>query len=381
MANPQQAIPFAGLHSSDETDEMPDWYRTKLGLEPHEMRDVPTLVDAVMYLPEAISLKAGYYDPEIDEWVEVDSHQSVVNPSWLGNEFGSTGRTDACWTFRTDSYEPVTPLEMYGPFIDACRERGLENVYGQIRTYRDGGDITIDFALPDYVVGDTEEYVMGLSSGYSHYGDTALWTEVIAFDVGTGTEMRHLSDRLSRNHVGNAPRKTAKYHEQALKAAERASDTLWNVITEAQNYVVPFEEMPYDVNGFYEGLRIPQYIAEEAAVQLGGEGTTNAPQGATAWAIYEALATAITSEFDGKDGKMLRKHNRRANEILFSPPAAESRVINYWRSTLAKQESLTQQMQEQKVAMGERYDSAQEAVEFYETTKDTMKQIVKEATA
>lgn len=382
MAQPTTRIPFAGLDGrGDEDTDLPEWYSDKLGLSTTQRDDASTFQAVVQSLPQATTLTPGYYDEERDEWIRVDRKQAVVNPDWTGDALDDTHRDDALWSFRSDSYKPVNPMEMYGPLIAVARRRGATGAFGAIRQYRDGGEVALDLLFPSFTVGEGDQYVMGVQTGYSHYGDQSLWTEVIAFDRESGAEMRHLGDRMSRVHVGEATSETAAYHEQSLDGIEVACDTLAQVMDEARQYEFPIDEMPYSVTGFYEGLKLPQYLCEEATQRLVGDESTRDPERVDAWSIYLSLATAITEEFDGKDGGALRSHNKAANKILFSPPSAESTVINYWQNELAGQETLSADDQQAKATLADRYDSAQEMVATYNDLKQTMKNLVDEATS
>lgn len=381
MANLSNRTPFAGLDGRpDEGTDLPDWYQDKLDLTPDQASDAPTFQETVQSLAEATVVTPGYKDPETGEWVEVPRKSAVVNPEWLGDLSDNAMRDDALWSFRSDSYEPVNPMEMYGPLVAVARQYGATGAFGAAREYRQGGEVSIDLLFPSYTVGDSDQYVMGIQTGYSHYGDQSLWTEVIAVDTDTGTEMRGLSERMSRVHVGDAADETAAYHDQTLDAIGNATDSLAQVMDEARRYEVPVDGLPYNVTGFYEALKLPQYLCEEATVRLVGEEGSRSPESVDAWSLYLSLATAITEEFDGKDGSLLRRYNRRANDILFSPPSAESKAINYWQNELAGQETLSAEDEQAKTALAERYESAQEMVETYNDIKTTMKNLVEEAT-
>ena len=90
----------------------------------------------------------------------------------------------------------------------------------------------------------------------------------------------------------------------------------------------------------------------------------------------------MTNEYEGKTGGYhLKRLNRKANKVLFSPPSAEAQVINYWQTQLAEQETLDMEERQHKTALGERYGDTQAAVEHYQDTKQQLKEILNEAGA
>lgn len=396
MAKDHQT-PFTGLVAGDGT-EMPEWYSSKLGLSTGEVRELHALREIIGRednqgdLAGVEGVTAGYKDPETGEWVEVPDKQAVINPAWKGEGLEETTRAHALWQFASDRYTPVPPEAMYGPLIDVARRMDL-SVFGVIEEYRHGGEVHVDLLLPDFrfdVGKDT--YILNYTSGYSHYGDQGLYYEVGAVNERTGAEYRSLTDKESCPHRGDARDKVSAWWETAFTNAESATSTLGSVMREAMRYVVPLKgdpededatAMPYNLTGWFEGLGWPDGLAEAAAAHVKeANDLPGEPAEATALALYEGMATALTEDFGGKTGGyQIRKHNRAANKVLFSPPSAEASVIAYWQNELAEQETLDVEERAAKQALGERYGDTQAAIEHYEDTKSQLKEILNEATA
>lgn len=372
--------PFAGLVAGDGTD-MPEWYSERHGVTVAE--DPPDLRTVVEGLESVTDVTAGYKDPETDEWIEVPRRRAVVNPEWLGDGLEEANRGDALWQFASDQYTPVTPEDMWGPLVSVARRMDL-SVYGVVTEHRHGGEVHADLVLPDFrfEVGE-DTYVLTYESGFSHYGDQSLYYSVGAVNERTGSMYRGMTDKETCPHRGSATDKVAAWWEDGLNRAEEATSTLGSVMREAMRYTVPLkgEGMPYNLGGFFEALKWPDALAEAAAAHVKETNTGGAePEEATALALYEGMAAAMTNEYEGKTGGYhLKRLNRKANKVLFSPPSAEAQVINYWQTQLAEQETLDMEERQQRTALGERYGDTQAAVEHYQDTKEQLKEILNEA--
>ena len=397
MAN-AKTTPFAGFTPNGTA--MPEWYSDKLGLSTAETGDLPSLAGLVGVtedgeptedggmLAGVTGVTPGYKDEETGEWVEVNDKQAVINPEWEGDGLNNTSRGHALWQFASDRYTPVPPAGLLGPAVPVAVREGL-TTFGVVEEYRMGGEVHVTMVMPDfrYEVGEAE-YVLTYTAGYSHFGDQSLYYEIGAINAETGVET-HLTERETCPHRGDARHKVAAWWESAWDNAEDATDSLGSVMREAMDYMVPLKggeagnPMPYNLAGFYAGLGFPDGLAEAAAGHVKEVNTAGAePEEATALALYEGIATALTEDIDIKTGGyQVRDHNKRANKLLFSPPSAEAQVINYWQTQLAEQETLGLEERTAKKALGERYGDTQAAIEHYTETKRQLKDILKEATA
>lgn len=373
-------IPFAGLGSPNGDTTIPEWYRDKLDLT--EGEDVADLTGLLHRMEKATSVTPAYKDPETGEYVDVEDKTAVVNPEWLGDGLDETDRGHALWAFAGSTYEPVNPMDMYGPLIAKLREKGITEVYGRAEVYKFGGEVHMDVALPDYTVDvDGTEYVLAFTTGYSHDLNRGLYVQFMAYNTETGGEWRMLTDKRACRHSKTATDKVAKWWETGIERAETAANRLSYVVDEAITYTVPFDGMPYTVAGFYEGLGVPasgdKSLADLAAEKVKAETGGAESAEATALALYEGLADTLTEHFGGKTaGTAATNHNKAANNILFSPPSAEAKAIQYWSTELAEQETLGEEDKRHKKALGERFGDTQAAIEHYEDTKDQLKRIL-----
>ena len=394
----ERKTPFAGF-TANGTD-LPEWYSDKLGLSTAEGRSLPSLAEIVGVdahgdaredggrLAGVKAVTPGYKDEESGEWVEVPDKRAVINPDWEGDGLADTQRAHALWQYASDRYTPVPPEGLLGPAIPVAVREDL-TTFGVVEEYRMGGEVHVTMVMPDfrYEVGEAE-YVLTYTAGYSHFGDQSLYYEVGAINAETGVET-HLTERETCPHRGKARDKVAAWWESAFDNAESATSTLGSVMREAMDYVVPLKggeegnPMPYSLSGFYQGLGFPESLADAAASHVKEANTGGAePETATALALYEGIATALTEDINIKTGGyQIRDHNKTANKLLFSPPSAEAQVINFWQTKLAEQETLAVEERTAKKALGERYGDTQAAIEHYTETKRQLKDILKEATA
>lgn len=384
--NAQRHIPFGGLGGPNGSESLPEWYRERLDLT--EGEDPDGFETVINTMEKATDVTPAYKDPETGEFVEVPDKTAVVNPAWLGDGLEETDRGHALWAFAGSRYEPVNPMDMYGPLLAMLRQRDLTDVYGRGRVYKMGGEAHFDLVLPEHTFEvDGAEHVLALSTGYSHDLNRGLYVQVMAYNTETGAEWRQLTNKNTCRHSKKAPKRVAKWWSNALDNAGTATHHLATVVDEAMHYAVPFDGMPYNVTGFYEGLGIPSHgdksLANLASERLKRTNTGGAePAEATALALYEALADTLTMHFGGKTGSTAAtSHNKAANNILFSPPSAEAKVISYWQTELAEQETLTGIEEDQRAALGERFGDAQAAIEHYEDTKQSLKRILNRSPA
>jgi len=374
---------FAGLGGPSDGTDVPEWYREKTDLTGAECEAAPTLKETIHSLAKAKAVTPGYWDPEAEEFVKTPDKTAVVNPGWLGDGLDESEAGHALWAFAGSTYEPVNPMDMYGPFLAMARKHGLGDVYGHVEEYKLGGEVHIDLVLPSYTVDvDGTEYVLVFTTGYSHDLNRGLYVQFSAYNTETGAEWRQITDKRTCRHSKTATDKVATWWEDGIERAETATHNLATVVDEAMRYVIPLEGMPYTLTGFYEGLGIParheKSLADLAAGNVKAANTGGAePDEATALALYEGLAEALTEEFEGKtDGTAATRHNRSANRLLFSPPSAEAKAIQYWQTELADQDTLDMDDREHKRALGERFGDTQAAIEHYEDTKETLKRLL-----
>lgn len=331
MAKPQQRIQFKGLNQN------PD-------------HDGDNFLGVVDELPMAATTKVAYWDRDLVEWVPTKRHVALVNPAWEGRDT-STAKdpADACWHIPTGAYADINPMEAYAPLvqelldypvdnegnIDQADFLGINGAYGEVRTYRRGGEVHFDMFLPAFNVGgDGEPLVLGIQSGYDYFGSTALYTEIIAHDHASNAVLRSLTDRRSRRHVQSRNKQNRKdalseIHQwwgEEIARLEAVTDTLFQVVVDASAFEVDLSGIPRSPMHVYRAMGLPKSLSQAAEANLSSQKFT---MQASAWDYYIALAQAVTQDYQAKDdGQALRRVVRTSNRILFDPARAMSKVFS-----------------------------------------------------
>lgn len=394
MAKPQNRIPYLGVGGVSTDTEQEPWMTNLLR---SDLDGADTLQDVVQHLDRSYDIEGRpvlyvwdeqnggahtavqHPDVEVDDEAERTGYQALVNPAWEASQEDCPQNTPV-WHIATDEYTPVSPMAKYGPLTAALRGNGssTHEVFGEVRVYRNGGEIHVDTWFPGITVelGGTE-YVMGVTSGYDYFGGTALYAEVVAAAKGTGTQMRGVTDKRRRSHRGAAGEAVADWWSTVLQQCEQATDALAKTVAEAQAYEVDFSELPITSEQYLLGLFSgTQYLAEQADERLAGGRT---PDTCTAWDLYDAMAATLTQDFDGKDGSAaLRKYLRGANEQLFSPPAAERTAADWLADWDELEGQTTLDGESVQAALREHRLGLSQAVKRYEDTKNTLKRMLNE---
>lgn len=394
MAKPQERIGFVGVSGPQSGADPSQWMNRLVQTDLH--RHQGTLEDVVQHLQaeydiagrdvlyvegEGGEIQYQVPAPDVEQEGEATQtgYQALVNPAWEGHEADRPQDTPV-WHIATDQYTPVSPQDKYGPLLQTLWGNGsnTRDAFGEFRRYRNGGEIHADIWFPKITVTLAgERHIIGFNTGYDYFGGRALYCEVIAANIETGTALRGIADTKRRRHRGAAGADVAEWWEDMITRAEQATDALAKTVAEAQSYDVEFSALPITSEQYllaqFSGT---EYLAEVADEYLAGGST---PDQASAWALYDAMATALTNEFEGKDGSAaLRKYLRRANEQLFSPPSAERTAMQWLEEYegLAGQqdlegEEIQAQLREHRISLGD-------AVDQYESTKETLKRMLNE---
>ena len=109
-----------------------------------------------------------------------------------------------------------------------------------------------------------------------------------------------------------------------LEQFSLVSDALSSFITDAQDITLSLPDVPFDLEGFYELLGFPEYLAQQAA----SDARSNAadPFELDMWILHSGATYALTHFFRGKEGDSLDGYVRTANDILFNPDGTLERV-------------------------------------------------------
>lgn len=379
MTEPWKTHTFAGVGGVSGSVAYSDYLRALYSVS---SGDTTTLKDAVGVLQDKYSIEArsvAYSDPTSgDEWTETPQHQANVNPA--------NGRL---WYIPTTEYTPVTPMDKYGPLMARLRSREYhEDVNGQFRIFREGGEVHADLWFDSLRAGDDDEIVLGVQTGHDYFGGKSLYASIIAYDTDANRVMRGLSDKRTRRHTGSAGADVADWWDQILDQAEDAVDTLAEVIYDAQQYHIDFSEVPMTPAEYltyaFDGT---EYLAENSGESEGRTGGAVAylpdvpnPASATysGWELYAAMASALTHDFHGKDdSSAVRTYVRRANKQLFSAPRMEDDVLSALAEDLEGQEDLEGESILQDIR--ERQENIGEAVSQARDDKARLKTLVEEA--
>lgn len=372
-------IEFAGVGGVSGGPGFPDYLRTLFDVAP---ADTTTMKDAVSVLQNEYSIEArevAFDDPTDEaEWTATGRHQALVNPA-----------DGHLWHIPTHEYTPVQPMEKYGPLLAALRTRDMhDEVAGQFRLFRGGGEVHADILFDALRTGDDDEIVLGVQTGYDYYGGKALYAEIIAYDTSAGRMMRGLSETRSRRHTGAAGDEVAAWWTDVLNQAEDATETLARVMVEAQDYDVDFSEIPMTpVQYLTHAFDGTAYLAENDgdSEELTGGAVAYLPDVPnphsatfTGYELYAAMASALTHDFHGKDdSSAIRKYVRRSNRQLFSPARMEDDVLEMRAEELEGQEDLSGEAAVEQIR--DRQDTIGEAVAKHRERTDTLKRLVNEA--
>jgi hypothetical protein len=286
----------------------------------------------------------------------------------------------------------VNPRDAYAPLVRATTERAngddafdVQDVFGEMRLYRNGGEVHIDVFFPHYTVdvgGDTPALVLGVQTGYDFFGSTRLYAEVIAADPRNGSMMRSLSDRRARRHVkpkagsGTTVDEVTDWWADEFDRLDTVSDTLFGVIHDAQAYSFDLSDLPKTPADAYEALDVPQYVAEQSESHL----PEPVRETASAWDYYVALSRTITESYDVKDGgSAIRRLVRTGNQILFRPATAHNRILGQFKRDFRSQRTLEGNRVAERV--DEMQTDVRAAMDEYDSLRDRMTAMLDEADA
>lgn len=327
MTDPDQTCVFAGVDGRTDT-ELPRWFAQQVTTD-----DVTSFAEAIRSLPQATETRVAYRNPYTEEWVSTERFNAVVEPGRLRAQ-ASDSESDADPLFHvpTDSYAIINPTDVYAPLEDVLREEAIDStplgevVFGEIRTYRGGGEVHMDLMFDGLSVDLPERespITMGITSGYDFFGGHAVYVEGFARDTRCANSIRQLTDRETIKHVGDVG-DFRSWWEERLGQLGLVADDLLAFIEDATDITVAFTDVPFDVTEFYELLEFPSYLAEQAA----RDARSNAadPFEIDMWTLHSGATYALTHHFRGKEGSALDQYVRTANDILFNPQATIDQV-------------------------------------------------------
>jgi hypothetical protein len=325
MKPAETSLTFAGLDGRTNA-RLPEWYAAAT-----DTTEWCSFAEAIRQLPRAVETRVAFQNLYTDEWVETERFNALVEPSRL-IDHGDEEAVDPLFHIPTQSYSIINPTDVYDPFESVLAEteydgRALgEVVFGQIRQYRDGGEVHMDVLFDGLSVdlpGRTGPITMGITSGYDFFGGHAVYAEGFARDTVCANSIRQVTDRRVVKHVGDVGSFDAWWRD-ILDGLELLVDDLFAFIIDAQEITIDFREVPFDLAAFYELLGLPSYLAEHAASDA-RTGSDN-PFEVDLWTLHSGATYALTHFFQGKEGDALDGYVRIANDVLFNPEVTIERV-------------------------------------------------------
>jgi len=328
MKDPETSTVFAGIDGRTDASP-PAWFAEKTQADPDE---VVSFSEAVRSLPRAVETTVAYQNPYTEEWIETERFNALVEPSRAIEQASGDADEDVLFHVPSDSYSIINPTDVYAPLEDVLQSTDLDGqslgevVFGEMRQYRGGGEVHMDVMFDGLEVtlpGRSDPITMGVTSGYDFFGGHAVYVEGFAQDSYCSNSIRSLTDREVIKHVGDVG-DFESWWEEVLTQLDLVADDLAGFIHDAAEIDLDFTEVPFDVDGFYDLLGFPEYLAERAAE----DARANAPDPFTIdmWTLHSGATHALTHFFRGKEGSSLDGYVRLANDILFNPEATLERV-------------------------------------------------------
>ena len=365
---------FSGVDPENQFP-VPAWYQNVVDARRGTVNR-PTFRAATAGLKEATRTKAAYWDDEFEEWVPAEGHVAVIDPD-------RKGATEAAWNFARN-YEPVTPKEAYDPLSDVLEDRDINAFFGSVREYRGGGEAHAEILFNVFRVNDpkqkgpAEPYVLGIQTGFDHFGETRVYAEAIAYNTRTGAKMHGITKPKRRKHVGSAPGDVAEWWETILDRLDRVSRRIYQTIADARAYEIDLSEHPEGATGFYEGLDVPPTYAESA----GGLVRFQSLRTATAFDLYEAFVETLAEEYEGKEqSTTTKKYATIANRILFEPPRAEADTLRFHEERLAASGQTTLSGGTSAEELASRRQTCEESVAVFQSNRARIANLLTEAEA
>jgi len=328
MKDPETSTVFAGIGGRTNAD-IPAWFAKKTQAD---SADIVSFSEAVRSLPRAVETTVAYQNPYTEEWVETGRFNALVEPSRAMEQASGDADEDPLFHVPSDSYSIINPTDVYGPLEDVLRSTDTDGqslgevVFGEMRQYRGGGEVHMDVMFDGLEValpGRSDPITMGVTSGYDFFGGHAVYVEGFAQDSYCSNSIRALTDREVVKHVGDVG-DFQSWWEDVLGQLDLVADDLAGFIQDATDIDLKFTEMPFDVQGFYDLLGFPEYLAERAAEDA--RANAGDPFTIDMWTLHSGATHALTHFFRGKEGSSLDSYVRVANDILFNPEATLEQV-------------------------------------------------------
>lgn len=337
-------------------------------------------------------------DTDTDRW-SLSNEQALVNPYWVDNPSERPrSMTDPVWSLATRTYTAATPDDLRGPLVDQLEDEDID-VFGQLRLTRDGGTMHMDLFFEDdrhKVEYDEMSQTLGISTGHDYYGGTRQYAEVIALDTDDDLRksghhvLRGITDPKKRKHTGDAPDEIKDWWTVVLETTEKASETLFGVVTDAMAYEIDIGSLPCTIEEFLEHLGLPNGRGVDVAENAAQRALDTVEGGYDAYHLHRASMHALEDEYDGKDTRTFVNYTANANDLLFNPALAERKVvksildeIDEEQTTFAdgddESEKSWGELENDRERLTDRVESISEGVDAYKTGRERLTTMLTDA--
>jgi ferredoxin len=422
----EQTIQFAGL-TNHANVEMGDRAASIAGLDadnPPELSfsqairqlDTASTEDLAWKVPEtaASHLDVDEFNEEAPDgieavpagngsiYIETGRFRGVYCPDktreWVQGNFRDDDTSefkDALWHCPTSDYAITNPVPFYEPLGEEIRDEDLgDNMFGEIRTKKSGGEVHMDIMFDAFEVQveeDTDDFggaiVLGIQTGYDFFGGTALYAEGFAQDTGCSNSIRSVTEQKSRRHVGEIE-DTNEWWGDILEQMDLMTDRLADAIEAAQEINVDYMEMEFsepfthddDLRSFYELSGLPSYLADSAASHVRSRAENQfLPD---MWELHSGATYALTHDYrGGEQTGTMNEYVQTANDMLMNPSQSIGTVERSYSQQLARQSDDAESAaelddHEASAVVAEFRESVEEKRDAFETRQDELEQML-----
>jgi len=335
-----------------------------------------------------------------DSGVAVRTHrfQSVISPDKLRDHVSGSftddddSFQDPLWHNPTENYSIINPGPAYEHLEEAIRDEDLgDEVFGEIREYRDGGQVHMDILFDAYQIDYQDDdqgrdpIVLGIRTGYDFFGDTTLYFEGFGQDTRCSNSIRAVTEKEVIRHTGDGlDERIEEAVDSVMEGLGLMTDRLAELIEMAEDIELELldlnlaEPMTHDdhLQAFYELAGFPTYMARGAASHARTRAENQFMPDMTD--VWDGATYALTHEFrGGEDTSRARELVQTAGDMVQNPSQVISQVEREHRTRMATSEGSEQQTLESEsahAAIEQFSESVQQKAEKFESTQDELRQ-------
>lgn len=434
MVKAQRRLHFCGLDSNSDAS-FPAYYREKYGVDESDCHPFSHVIRAdpedggmftadttsiAWHVPLSDSFSESFIETAREQspqdfdlfrdargqaWVRTEQFNATYSPekmnSWFNGRFHDDdfGFLDPLWRVSTERYGIINPDDAYAPLEDALRELNLDDgFYGHFRLYKGGGLWFLDgmFNTDSASVsppGASDPLMIGFNSGSDFFGNTAFYAEGFAQDTRCTNSIRSLTDQMKRKHTSRESARHLDYEEltdwweRLLRQIFDIKDQLVEAIADAIDVTLPLNELPFDIEEFYELVGFPNGsqtpFASMAKVYCNSYAESRfAP---TMWDVHSGATAVLEHEWNHSEGDTFRDYVRIANDLLFNPHISVERARDEFKRRIEQEGAGASDTQTldgtQGLAQIQSFEeSIEDKAEEWETRQNTL-QTIMEASA